>query len=115
MFCSFKNFFPSVIETLNFNRTITLVLTCPPYLIAGVFSVAASVSSGRFNERTWHITVCKAIAILGFVLAPATMSTPVRCVLWLSDRSRASTDPNSRYVAMCIFTSECQSFLFVDL
>jgi sugar phosphate permease len=49
----FKNFFPTAVETLGFNQTITLVLTCPPYLIAGVISIAWSWSSGRFNERTW--------------------------------------------------------------
>lgn len=49
----FKNFFPTAIETLGFSQTITLVLTCPPYLVAGVISIAWSWSSGKFNERTW--------------------------------------------------------------
>lgn len=74
----FKNFFPTAVQTLGFNREITLVLTCPPYLIAGAVSVAWSYSSGRFNERTWHITVAKAIAILGFVLGCATLNTGAR-------------------------------------
>ncbi|KAE8388482.1 major facilitator superfamily domain-containing protein [Aspergillus alliaceus] len=74
----FKNFFPTAVETLGFSTTITLVLTCPPYLIAGLISVAWSWSSGRFNERTWHITVAKAIAIFGFVLGCATLNTGAR-------------------------------------
>ncbi|CAO1620475.1 unnamed protein product [Sympodiomycopsis kandeliae] len=82
----FKNFFPSVVGTLGFNRTITLVLTCPPYLIAGGISILTSISSGKYNERTWHITVSKAVATVGFALAPA------------------STNAAVRYVAMCIFT-----------
>lgn len=45
-----------------------------------------SWSSGKFNERTWHITASKAVAVIGFVVAPATVSLP------------------GRYVAMCIFT-----------
>jgi hypothetical protein len=49
----FKNFFPTAVKTLGFNQTITLVLTCPPYLISGAISIAWSWSSGRFNERTW--------------------------------------------------------------
>ncbi|KAM0326710.1 hypothetical protein ACHAQA_006583 [Verticillium albo-atrum] len=49
----FKNFFPTAVRTLGFDQKITLVLTCPPYLIAGVISIAWSWSSGRFNERTW--------------------------------------------------------------
>lgn len=74
----FKNFFPTAVKTLGFNRTITLVLTCPPYLIAGFISVAWSYSSGKFNERTWHITIAKCIAIFGFVLGCATLHTGAR-------------------------------------
>ncbi|KAF2181165.1 MFS transporter [Zopfia rhizophila CBS 207.26] len=74
----FKNFFPTVVETLGFNTTITLVLTCPPYLIAGLISIFWSISSGRFNERTWHITVAKVIAIIGFAISCATLNTGVR-------------------------------------
>ncbi|KFY85111.1 hypothetical protein V500_08700 [Pseudogymnoascus sp. VKM F-4518 (FW-2643)] len=76
----FKNFFPSVVQGLGFSRTITLVLTCPPYLIAGAISVYWSWSSGRFNERTWHISIAKAVAILGFILGFAVNNTAARYV-----------------------------------
>ncbi|EQB58974.1 major facilitator superfamily transporter [Colletotrichum gloeosporioides Cg-14] len=82
----FKNFFPTAVETLGFSETVTLVLTCPPYLIAGIISIAWSWSSGRFNERTWHITIAKAIAVFGFVLGCATLNT------------------GARYFAMCVFS-----------
>lgn len=49
----FKNFFPTAVETLGFDQTTTLALTCPPYLIAGIVSIAWSWSSGKLNERTW--------------------------------------------------------------
>ena len=65
----FKNFLPSVVKTLGFSSTISLVLTCPPYLLATFISIAVSWSSGRFNERTWHITASKAVAIVGFAIA----------------------------------------------
>lgn len=82
----FKNFFPTVVETLGFGQTITLVLTCPPYLIAGAVTIAVSWSSGRLNERTWHITVSKAVATVGFAAAAATLNVA------------------GRYVSMVIFT-----------
>ncbi|GJD03147.1 major facilitator superfamily transporter [Colletotrichum higginsianum] len=82
----FKNFFPTIVETLGFGTTVTLVLTCPPYLIAGGLSIAWAWSSGRHNERTWHITIAKAVALFGFVLACATMNT------------------GARYFAMVVFT-----------
>lgn len=82
----FKNFFPTAIESLGFNQELTLVLTCPPYLIAGAISIAWSWSSGRFNERTWHITIAKAVAIFGFILGCATLNV------------------GARYFAMCVFS-----------
>jgi len=82
----FKNFFPTVIESLGFDRTTTLGLTCPPYMVAGAFAILMSLTSGKFNERTWHLTICKTVAIIGFVVAPATLNTA------------------GRYVAMMIFT-----------
>ncbi|TKX24966.1 MFS transporter-like protein 39 [Elsinoe australis] len=76
----FKNFLPSVVKTLGFNTTITLALTCPPYIVAGVISILVSWSSGRFNERTWHTTVSKLIACVGFALSAATLNVPARYV-----------------------------------
>ncbi len=74
----FKNFMPSVVQSLGFDREVTLLLTCPPYVLGAVISIAMSLTSGRFNERTWHISVSKAVAILGFALAPASLNTAVR-------------------------------------
>ncbi|CAN9473030.1 unnamed protein product [Alternaria alternata] len=82
----FKNFMPTIVNTLGFSQEVTLVLTCPPYLIAGAFSVAWAISSGHYNERTWHITIAKGVAIFGFVLGCATMNV------------------GARYFAMCVFT-----------
>ncbi|TFL04209.1 major facilitator superfamily domain-containing protein [Pterulicium gracile] len=76
----FKNFFPSVVETLGFEQTITLVLTCPPYLLAGVATILVSWSSGHYNERTWHITASKTVAVIGFIIAPAVSSVAARYV-----------------------------------
>ncbi|KAF3905617.1 hypothetical protein ABW21_db0201031 [Orbilia brochopaga] len=83
----FKNFFPTVVETLGFSTTITLVLTCPPYLIAGAATLLLSWSSGRLNERTWHITGSKAVATIGFIAAAIITHT------------------GGKYVAMVVFTA----------
>ena len=78
--CSFNNFFPTVVGALGFNETITLVLTCPPYFVSGFFGYLAGYSSGRFNERTWHITICMGAAIVGFVISCATLNVAARYV-----------------------------------
>ncbi|EME40501.1 hypothetical protein DOTSEDRAFT_74162 [Dothistroma septosporum NZE10] len=74
----FKNFLPQVVETLGFGRTISLVLTCPPYLIAVFIMVGLSYSSGHFNERTWHIFVGKSTAAIGFIIAASTLNIGAR-------------------------------------
>ncbi|KAM5355124.1 hypothetical protein ACJ41O_001770 [Fusarium nematophilum] len=84
---NFKNFFPTIVQTLGFSRNVTLALTCPPYIVSGIICIAWAANSGRMNERTWHITVAKVIAVFGFVLACTTMNV------------------GARYFAMCAFAS----------
>ncbi|SPO25305.1 related to putative tartrate transporter [Ustilago trichophora] len=78
--CGFNSFFPSVVGGLGFNRTLTLVLTCPPYLMSGLFMIVWAVSSGRKNEKTWHITISMLIALVGFIISCVTLNTPARYI-----------------------------------
>ncbi|TXT11279.1 hypothetical protein VHUM_02030 [Vanrija humicola] len=75
---SFNSFFPTVVKGLGFSNTITLVLTCPPYLVSGFVSVLVGMSSGRRNERTWHITIPMVFAIIGFVISCVTLNVGAR-------------------------------------
>ncbi|CAI6342049.1 unnamed protein product [Periconia digitata] len=77
---SFNQFFPTVVGALGFNTTITLVLTCPPSLVAGIVGVGIGISSGKFNERTWHITIMMGLALAGFVISAVTLNMPARYV-----------------------------------
>jgi hypothetical protein len=84
---SFNSFFPTVVKALGFNDTITLVLTCPPYLVSGIVSVLTAISSGKRNERTWHITIPMMVAIVGFVISCVTRNIAARyiaCFLFCS-------------------------------
>ncbi|KAG9252442.1 MFS transporter [Emericellopsis atlantica] len=78
--CSFNSFFPTVVRTLGFSDTITLVLTCPPFIFAGAAGILFGWSSGRLHERTWHITVGLTCSIVGFAIAAATLNVPARYV-----------------------------------
>lgn len=77
---SFQNFLPTVVRTLGYNRTTTLALTCPPYLLAAAAGIGMSYTSGRFNERTWHITIFKCIIIAGFIIPAVTTNIAARMV-----------------------------------
>ena len=74
----FQNFLPTVMGTLGYNRTITLVLTCPPYLLAASVGILVAWTSGRWNERTWHITICKVIVTVGFIIPAVTNNLGAR-------------------------------------
>ncbi|KAI0885218.1 MFS transporter [Annulohypoxylon maeteangense] len=78
--CSFNAFFPTVAKTLGYNTTVTLLLTCPPFVLAGAGSTIVGWSSGRLNERTRHITITLSIAIVGFIIAASTLNTAARYV-----------------------------------
>ncbi|KAI4865365.1 MFS transporter [Hypoxylon rubiginosum] len=77
---AFNAFFPTVAKTLGYNTTVTLLLTCPPFVLAGAGSVLVGWSSGRLNEMTWHVTVTLSVAIVGFVMAASTLNTAARYV-----------------------------------
>jgi len=84
---SFNQFFPTVVKSLGFNTTITLVLTAPPTLVAGAVGICVGISSGKFNDRTWHITVMMGIAVVGFLISATTLNLAARyisCFLFAS-------------------------------
>ncbi|KAF4420506.1 major facilitator superfamily transporter [Fusarium acutatum] len=75
----FNNFFPTIVRSMNLgNRTITLVLTAPPYLFGAAVSFLLAHSSDRFNERGYHISVPMAFAIIGFIVSAATLNNAAR-------------------------------------
>jgi len=59
-------------------RTITLVLTAPPYLFGALVSFAVAYSSDRCNERGYHISGPMAFAIIGFIISAATLNNAAR-------------------------------------
>ncbi|RYP76687.1 hypothetical protein DL771_001609 [Monosporascus sp. 5C6A] len=117
----FKNSLPTTVESLGFNTTITLVLTCPPNLLASITSVLVSWSSGRFNERTWHIAISKAITIAGFAAATATYNIGARYFamilfvgatrsrVWLEKDGIVRRRRRSRFVRLLSFKAKASS------
>ncbi|KAF2475232.1 uncharacterized protein BDR25DRAFT_331775 [Lindgomyces ingoldianus] len=72
--------FLTAIGSLDFNTATTLVLTGAPSLVVGVVGIFISISSGKFNERTWHITnmmkkaashsIINAVSMASFIYTP---------------------------------------------
>ncbi|KAL1865061.1 hypothetical protein VTK73DRAFT_5516 [Phialemonium thermophilum] len=66
---SFNNFFPSIVGTLGYDSTKTLLLTSPPYFFAFFVSLAVSFHAAHKDERGYHIAVPMVFALLGNLLA----------------------------------------------
>lgn len=78
--CSFTFFFPTIVKSMGFTSITALLLTAPPYFISGIFGIVLAWTSGRLNERTWHITGTLLLAIVGFVISVSTLNTAARYV-----------------------------------
>lgn len=77
---SVTNFFPSVVETLGYNRVTSLFLTVPPYALATVTACANAWHSDRTSERYWHITLPLYLGAAGFIIAASTTTTAPRYI-----------------------------------
>lgn len=76
--CGVTNFFPSIVETLNFSHVITLVLTAPPYLVAVVSTFIWARHADHTGERFWHVVIPLIISLASFIIAVATLNTGAR-------------------------------------
>ncbi|OCF78874.1 hypothetical protein I204_00818 [Kwoniella mangroviensis CBS 8886] len=72
--------FPVIVNTLDFNKTGTLLLTAPPYLLAAIVFYTISYISDRRNMMYLIIMSCLGVAIIAYVLATATLKIPARYV-----------------------------------
>jgi hypothetical protein len=72
---SFNNFFPSIVGTLGYDSTTTLLLTSPPYFFAFFASLAVSFHASRKHERGYHIAIPMMFALVGNLLVSSTFSS----------------------------------------
>lgn len=75
---SVTNFFPTVVQTLGYNRIASLLLTTPPYILAVATAFANAWHADRTGERYLHITLPLYIAVAAFILAASTTATAPR-------------------------------------
>lgn len=52
---AFTNFFPTIVETLGYGQTKTLLLSAPPYVFAAILGITNSWHSDKTNERWLHV------------------------------------------------------------
>ncbi|KAJ5712382.1 nicotinamide mononucleotide permease [Penicillium malachiteum] len=72
------NFLPTIVDTLGYDETMTLVLTAPPYLFACFYFYFLSWWSDRTGALYWPIILSLALGVVGFVVSLATTNTGAR-------------------------------------
>lgn len=73
-------YFPTIVGTLGYGRTKTLLMTVPPWMASVVWSLATCFSSDKHKERFWHIMVSLVISLVGFIICASTMNIAARYV-----------------------------------
>lgn len=76
--CGVTNFFPSVVQTLNFDKTTTLCLTAPPYCIAVVATFLWARHADKTGERFYHVVLPLVSALVSFIISASTLNVGAR-------------------------------------
>ncbi|KAI6886532.1 major facilitator superfamily transporter [Hortaea werneckii] len=75
---SFKDFFPSILETFGFDEMTTYLVQAPPYAIAYISACALAYSAGKFQEQCWHIIVPILFSVVGCATLISTLNVGAR-------------------------------------
>jgi hypothetical protein len=75
---SFTYVFPSIVSTLGYNKTITSLLTAPPWLAAFLSCLVVTFHASKTGQRAYYVAGCMGIAAIGHILLFATTATAGR-------------------------------------
>ncbi|KAF2123074.1 major facilitator superfamily domain-containing protein [Lophiotrema nucula] len=75
---SIANYFPTLVASLNFSHTVSLLLTAPPYVLAGAVYYVLTWYSDRKNTAYPLILGCIATSIGMYIIPMATQNVGAR-------------------------------------
>ncbi|KAM0750917.1 MFS general substrate transporter [Meredithblackwellia eburnea MCA 4105] len=75
---SIANFFPTIVQSLGYNSTLTLVLTAPPYIFAGFVYAGITWYSDRKNSAYKVMMVLISISIVMYIIVISTVNVGAR-------------------------------------
>ena len=75
---TFQYFFPSVVKTLGYRNIETLLITAPVWIATFLISLLVTYTSGRTNDRSIHILVLQAVAVIGNIIVVSTTNLGAR-------------------------------------
>lgn len=75
---SIANYFPTLVASLGYSSTLSLLLTAPPYVLAGIVYYGLTFYSDRHNTVYPIILGCIALAMAMYVIPMATDNVGAR-------------------------------------
>lgn len=64
----FQNFYPSIVQTLGYERVITLLLVAPPYIFTACYSLAHGLASDKVGNRFWFFMYPVPLVVVGAII-----------------------------------------------
>ncbi|KAG2153238.1 major facilitator superfamily domain-containing protein [Suillus clintonianus] len=115
---SFSVYFPTIVATLGYDTTITLLLAAPPWVLSTIVAFVMSRYSDKKRKRFIFICLSNALTALGFIISICTMNTVARYVsvflmaqiaggqiiLWGWVNNTFTREPAKRAVAIAIIS-----------
>ncbi|KAG1851944.1 MFS general substrate transporter [Suillus subluteus] len=88
---SFNMFFPTLVATMGYSPTISLLLCAPPWFVSTITAIIVAHHSDATRERFGHTAFALSMLITGCILAMSTMNITVRYLsLFLMAQSQVS-------------------------
>ncbi|KAI4747574.1 MFS transporter [Aureobasidium sp. EXF-12298] len=75
---AFTNFFPTIVKTLGYNKTQTLLLSASPYVFAAILGITNSWHSDKTRERWLHVIWPQVFCSIGFIISAVTLNVAAR-------------------------------------
>ncbi|KAG2159178.1 major facilitator superfamily domain-containing protein [Suillus bovinus] len=119
MALSFVIYFPTIVATMGYDMTTTLLLAAPPWVLSAVGAFFLSRYSDSTRKRCIYIFASNAFAALGFIISICTMNMVARYVslflmaqiaagqiiLWAWINNTFAREPAKRAVAIALISS----------
>ncbi|KAF7117318.1 hypothetical protein CNMCM5793_006067 [Aspergillus hiratsukae] len=75
---TFQYFFPTIVKTLGYGSIETLLITAPVWIATFLVSLLVTWTSGRTNDRSWHIIGLMSLSAVGCIICTATTNIGAR-------------------------------------
>ncbi|KIK46205.1 hypothetical protein CY34DRAFT_800731 [Suillus luteus UH-Slu-Lm8-n1] len=89
---SFGLFFPTLVATMGYSPTISLLLCAPPWVMSTITAIVIARHSDAMRERFGHTVFALSLLIMGYILAMSTMNITLRYLsMFLLAQSQVSS------------------------